>query len=386
MEQQKLGLKNLINSLHKCTQIQYNGKLNIKGKQQQEWSIYFRLGRIIWATGGQHPFRRWRRQMACYCSQINLSEIPLSSDDLKVEYWDYILLNRLFSQLKIELKQVNNVVEGIISEILFDISHESIFNSITVERFQGNFFEKPISLASTHICIKIMLQSKKDWAEAGLAGFSPNSALLISNPEQLRKNLNPTDYKNFVDILNGQYTLRDLTIKIGRSELSISSYLLPHILKGIIKLVEVPDFPLQVNQSNKKSGTSKTKTEKIPLIACVDDSPQVCQMVEKIVRSRGFKFISITNSTEALSILLKQKPDLIFLDLVMPVVSGYEICTQLRRTSVFRNIPVIIISASESLMDRVRAEATKVMGATDFINKPIVKHKVVKIMDKCLHS
>jgi chemotaxis family two-component system response regulator PixG len=79
--------------------------------------------------------------------------------------------------------------------------------------------------------------------------------------------------------------------------------------------------------------------------------------------------------------LIQYKPDMIFLDLIMPIASGYEICTQLRRISAFTNTPVIILTAHDSLLDRVRA---KVVGSTDFLAKPIVADKVIAIVRKYL--
>ncbi|MDJ0796221.1 MAG: response regulator [Calothrix sp. MO_167.B12] len=385
MTQQSIELKKIINGLHKFSQIQYNGKLNLKVEKGQSWSLYFRLGRIIWATGGIHPFRRWRRQMALHSPNINLSENYLNSEKIELEYWDYIVLTKLFKKQKINHEQVNKIVRSIIIEVLFDISQQSVFTSVLCERFNSQIFDKPISLANVDLCLKIIMQSRKAWREAGLANLSPNSAPLIHRADQLEKMLNPATYKNFVGLVNGKYTLRDLTVKMGKSELSVSRSLLPYILKGIVRLVEVPDL-LPKNYSQTKSKVTTNNAENIPLIACVDDSPQICQIMEKIIVSRGLRFISITDSAKALPILMKQKPDLLFLDLVMPVASGYEICTQLKRTSIFSKVPIIVISASENLVDTARAKAAKVMGATDFINKPILTHKVLRMVDKYLYS
>ncbi|HLO87164.1 MAG TPA: response regulator, partial [Nostocaceae cyanobacterium] len=113
-----------------------------------------------------------------------------------------------------------------------------------------------------------------------------------------------------------------------------------------------------------------------------DDSPLVCQMLEEILTSHGLRFIKIQDAVQALPTLIQDKPDLIFLDLVMPIASGYEICTQLRRISTFANTPVIILTGSDGLLDRVRA---KVVGSTDFISKPIVAERVISIVRKYLN-
>jgi chemotaxis family two-component system response regulator PixG len=65
----------------------------------------------------------------------------------------------------------------------------------------------------------------------------------------------------------------------------------------------------------------------------------------------------------------------------MPVASGYEICTQLRRISHFSNTPVVILTGNDGLLDRVRA---KVVGSTDFLTKPVAADRVMSIIRKYL--
>ncbi len=106
-------------------------------------------------------------------------------------------------------------------------------------------------------------------------------------------------------------------------------------------------------------------------------------MLEQIMIPNGFRFIKIQDAVQALPILIEHKPDLIFLDLVMPVASGYEICAQLRRISLFANTPVIILTGSDGLLDRVRA---KVVGSTDFITKPVAVDKVMAVVRKYVQA
>jgi two-component system, chemotaxis family, response regulator PixG len=65
----------------------------------------------------------------------------------------------------------------------------------------------------------------------------------------------------------------------------------------------------------------------------------------------------------------------------MPMVNGYEICEQLRRISVFSKTPIIILTSSDGVFDRVRA---KVFAATDFINKPVEEDRIFAILNKYL--
>jgi chemotaxis family two-component system response regulator PixG len=80
----------LIGEFKSCTQIQYNGSLNIKSSKGIIWKFYYRLGRIVWASGGIHPFRRWRRQMAQYVQKhLTHSQkdvLAVSESNLKLSY------------------------------------------------------------------------------------------------------------------------------------------------------------------------------------------------------------------------------------------------------------------------------------------------------------
>ncbi|MBN3910285.1 MAG: response regulator [Nostoc sp. NMS1] len=372
---------NLVNEFKTCTQLQYNGKLNIKSSKGGQWTFYYRLGRIVWATGGTHPCRRWRRQMAQNCPQIDVDKLQLRLQDVSVDYWDYCLLEIFHKKQKIQREQIQSIAESTIAELLFDLAMQGNFASITCNRSQEVILETPMSFTSAEMSVKHMQDSWKIWSEAGLANFSPDLAPFLRRPEQLQQMVSLSIYKNFVNLINGKFTLLDLAVKMKQSVLPLTRSLLPYILKGIIELVEVPDMPLVVTEVNNKPTTAQPKKPNAPLVACVDDSPQVCKMLEDIITSNGLRFIKIQDAVQALPTLIQDKPDLIFLDLIMPVASGYEICTQLRRISAFTNTPVIILTGSDGLLDRVRA---KVIGSTDFITKPVVADKVMSIVRKYL--
>ena len=255
------------------------------------------------------------------------------------------------------------------------------FASISCNRSQEVILETPMSFTSAEMSVKNMQDSWKIWSEAGLANFSPDLAPVLRRPEQLQQMVSPFVYKNLVNLINGKSTLRDLAVKMKHNVLPLTRSLLSYVLKGIIELVEVPDLPLRVTEVNNNSPTTQPKKRPAPLIACVDDSPQVCKMLENIITSNGLRFVKIQDAVQALPTLIQDKPDLIFLDLIMPVASGYEICTQLRRISTFANTPIIILTGSDGLLDRVRA---KVVGSTDFLTKPVVADKVMAIVRKYL--
>ncbi|NET02798.1 MAG: response regulator [Sphaerospermopsis sp. SIO1G1] len=375
--------QNLLNEFKTCTQFQYNGKLSVKNSKGLQWGFYYRLGRIVWATGGKHPFRRWRRNMAQFCPDIDLEKIRCRAEDFAIDYWDYNLLDILHKRQKIQREKIQAIVEHTIAEIFFDLAQEVDFSSATYNLSQDVVLDMPMSFTSADMSIKQMQDSWTVWSQVGLANISPNSSPILRRSEQLQRLVSPSVYKNFASLINGKFTLRELAAKMKQDVMPVTRSLLPYILKGIIELVEVPDLPLTVtNTSSSNSRQSKNRNNTVvPLIACVDDSPLVCKMLEDIVTSHGLRFTKVQDAVQALPVLIQEKPDLIFLDLIMPVASGYEICTQLRRIPAFANTPVIILTGNDGLLDRVRA---KVVGSTDFISKPIVAERVMGIIRKYL--
>jgi two-component system, chemotaxis family, response regulator PixG len=373
-------VQNLFNEFKKCTQLQYNGQLNIKSEKGRKWSFYYRLGRIVWATGSDHPFRRWRRNMIQYCPDIDVDKIRCRYEDIAIDYWDYNLLDIFHKRQKIQREKINAFVEATIAELFFDLAQELDFASVTCSRSQQVILEMPISFTNIDMSLKYMNEAWSIWSQAGLANISPNLAPVLRRPEQLQQLVNPSVYKNFVSLINGKFTLRELGMKMKQDVMPVARSLLPYVLKGIIELIEVPDLPLIVTQPS-SSTTRPPRNQVPPLIACVDDSPQVCKILEDIMTGHGLRFIKIQDAVQALPIIIQEKPDLIFLDLIMPIASGYEICTQLRRISAFAETPVIILTGNDGLVDRVRA---KVVGSTDFISKPIVADRVMNVVRKYL--
>jgi chemotaxis family two-component system response regulator PixG len=84
---------------------------------------------------------------------------------------------------------------------------------------------------------------------------------------------------------------------------------------------------------------------------------------------------------EGVATLAREKPDLIFLDVVMPQTNGYNLCTFLRQSELFRNTPIVILTSQDGLLDRTRA---KLIGASDFLSKPPEPTKVLQIVQKYL--
>ncbi|HUK90329.1 MAG TPA: response regulator transcription factor [Blastocatellia bacterium] len=108
----------------------------------------------------------------------------------------------------------------------------------------------------------------------------------------------------------------------------------------------------------------KPVVNKRPLVLVVDDEPQILRVMRASLPARGYEVRTAPGGMEALDEIHKEMPDLVILDLVMPGLSGLEVCRRIRD---FSAIPIIVLSAKGSEKDKVAALD---LGADDYITKP----------------
>jgi len=114
-------------------------------------------------------------------------------------------------------------------------------------------------------------------------------------------------------------------------------------------------------------------------VLIVDDDILITGLMETLVTIGGHEAIIVNNSTEALETAKSERPKLITLDLMMPHLSGYEVCELLRADPQFNNTPIVIISAKEDTQSRDKAFA---LGATEYMTKPFDIDHFLKTIDR----
>ncbi len=119
-----------------------------------------------------------------------------------------------------------------------------------------------------------------------------------------------------------------------------------------------------------------------PMILVVDDSTTNVVLLEAILDEKGYRIETALNAKEAYTIIAKQSPDLILLDLLMPKISGFDFLAQIRSDEITKNTPVIVVSA---LTDEENISRIMDMGAIDFIKKPIDLQYLVEKVESVLH-
>jgi len=116
-------------------------------------------------------------------------------------------------------------------------------------------------------------------------------------------------------------------------------------------------------------------------ILVVDDSTTNVVLLEAILDEKGYQIETALNAKEAYSIIEKETPDLILLDLLMPKISGFDFLEEIRKNQKTINTPVIVVSA---LTDEENIEKIMKMGAIDFVKKPIDLQYLVERVESVL--
>ena len=104
-----------------------------------------------------------------------------------------------------------------------------------------------------------------------------------------------------------------------------------------------------------------------PKILVVEDEPNQVELIEFNLNSEGYEVIVAQDGEEALDLAEEETPDLILLDWMLPKVSGIEVCRQLRRSKMTREIPIVMLTARSEESDKIRGLD---IGADDYITKP----------------
>lgn len=116
-------------------------------------------------------------------------------------------------------------------------------------------------------------------------------------------------------------------------------------------------------------------------VLIVDDSPTIVFALKKILRSSGFITFEALDAETGVEIARAEKPDLIFLDIILPGINGFAALRTLRRDPITRNIPVIMISGNEQATELFFGSR---IGADDFMKKPFSRFEVFARIERLL--
>lgn len=109
-------------------------------------------------------------------------------------------------------------------------------------------------------------------------------------------------------------------------------------------------------------------------ILVVDDSKTIRRTAETLLSREGCQVFTAIDGFDALSKIADHQPDLIFVDIMMPRLDGYETCSLIKHNKVFKDTPVIMLSSKDGLFDRARG---RIVGSEQYLTKPFTKDELL---------
>jgi twitching motility two-component system response regulator PilG len=109
-------------------------------------------------------------------------------------------------------------------------------------------------------------------------------------------------------------------------------------------------------------------------ILVVDDSSTIRRSAESMLTAEGYEVVTAENGFEALSKVARHNPDLIFVDIMMPRLDGYQTCAIIKNNIQYRSTPVVMLTSKDGLFDQARG---RVVGSDLYLTKPFTKEELL---------
>jgi len=109
-------------------------------------------------------------------------------------------------------------------------------------------------------------------------------------------------------------------------------------------------------------------------VMVIDDSKTIRRSAETLLSKEGCEVVTASDGFEALSKIAEHKPNIIFVDIMMPRLDGYQTCALIKHNSLFKSTPVIMLSSKDSIFDRARG---RIVGSEQYLTKPFTKEDLL---------
>jgi CheY-like chemotaxis protein len=212
---------------------------------------------------------------------------------------------------------------------------------------------------------KTFVKRQKGWQ--ALLPIAPNSIFSRSAGTEALSDEIKLHLETWVD---GQRSLSQIAAHTNMDPLELAFRYSKLLKQGWITLPTVA-----TNGSGNSRGES---TSHRPIILSVDDSPIVQVSIQRAISDR-YEVLCAKSAVEALNILNARKVELLLLDVTMPEIDGLELCRTIRNIGKFKDLPVIMLTAKDGLIDKVKGQFA---GSTQYMTKPVDREKLLPVLEK----
>lgn len=114
-------------------------------------------------------------------------------------------------------------------------------------------------------------------------------------------------------------------------------------------------------------------------VMVIDDSKTIRRTAETLLKKEGCEVVTANDGFEALAKISDTQPDLIFVDIMMPRLDGYQTCSVIKSNKMFRSTPVIMLSSKDGLFDKARG---RIVGSEQYLTKPFTREELLSAIRK----
>jgi CheY-like chemotaxis protein len=339
--------------LKKITSNPVNGCLQVF-TASDSWSFYFQQGKLIYANRADKMFSLLYAKLQQYSKQIPALAQKKVYQQLRVIFQksidnqailnpDYLAICWLVEKKLITAAQAKILIKELAFEVLssFLTIKEGSYEFST-ESFMGNM----PSFCALDINLLIENCQQKSQNQE-----NQNEQVILNAPSQY---LHQTSSKSKIPI---QQPLP----KPGTNQLNS----------------QVNNQATNYSHFSHQRVYKQNYRNRVYTIVCIDDSPTVLNAIESFLDEQYFNVIGFSEPLKALMQILGTNPDLILLDVEMPNLDGYELCSLLRKHSYFKDVPVIMVTGRKGFIDRAKA---KMVRASGYLTKPFTQGELLKMV------
>ncbi len=341
---------NPLSLLAQLSSRQANGCLQISNGSVS-WSIYLEQGKLIYASDSVDPFerldrhlRRLSRQIPTLVSAVRVQVrliFESDSENKSSQSPDYQAVCWLVNQQYLSSLQAASLIEDLAEEVMVSLLSVKEGSYQIIDPDQSEEFPK--------FC-RLDLRT-----------------IVERSHEQLRRQQNSASATNITTENNSNSSRQNgasAKLEVGQKKPQAST-------------PTTPTNNTHISALNPNKALSKSTYA----IACIDDSPTVLNAINSFLDDKSFSVVMINDPVRALMQVVRIKPDLILLDVEMPNLDGYELCSLLRKHSLFKTTPIIMVTGNTGFLDRAKA---KLVRASGYLTKPFNQSELLKMVFKHL--
>ena len=363
------------------------------------WNIYLRFGKLLVVDCSLQSLAQLVDRLRCLGYEQAAQLVKVDSDKSVRQEIDGLALQGLLD--RVQLEQISTDLTKTAFESLLWLRNEQMtWHPDRLMPIAAGLNPSPgLNLATT---IDYYQQRLKIWQKFTTIIRSPHQRPYLTNAKFLETpvpggTLSSKALTQIAQLMKGR-SIRDLALFLKQDELKLVQLLTPYLRHDAIclrspaapfdRLPLIPEPDLLPVNSVDQLPEIEQKLSIAPVnrdlyqIACIDDSPLILAEMERFLGNKGkYQLTKLEDPIKASGIIFRLKPDLILMDITMPGVNGYKLCSLFRSSTALAQTPIIMVTGNKGLVDRVRAN---IVGATDYLTKPFTEQDLLTLVEKYL--